>query len=67
MTGKHFRARDDQSLESIYTEIDQLERTKVEEKRYTRWGELSHWWLVAAFACLGMQTLLDATLLRKIP
>lgn len=65
--GKHYRARDENSLEGIYAEIDQLERTKVEEKRYTRWGELSHWWLVAAFICLGMQTLLDATLMRKIP
>lgn len=65
--GKHFRARDQESLEEIYAEIDELERTKVEEKRYTHWGELAQWWLVAAFVCLGLQTLLDATWLRKIP
>ena len=65
--GRHFRARDEGSLERIYSEIDKLERTKVEEKRYTHWGELAHWWLVAAFMCLGLQTLLDATWLRKIP
>ena len=65
--GKHFRAQDEESLERIYAEIDQLERTKVEEKRYTHWGELSQWWLVTAFVCLGLQTLLDATWLRKIP
>jgi len=65
--GKHFQARDEQSLARIYAEIDELERTKVEEKRYTYWGELSHGWLVVAFMALGLQTLLDATLLRKIP
>ncbi len=65
--GKHFRAQNEKSLEDIYAEIDQLERTEVEERRFVRWGELSHWWLVAAFVCLGVQTFLDATRLRKIP
>lgn len=65
--GKHFRAQGEESLEKIYAEIDQLERTEVEERRFVRRGELSRWWLVAAFACLGLQTFLDATRLRKIP
>lgn len=65
--GKHYRARDEASLARIYAKIDELERTKVEEKRYTHWGELSHWWLVVAFAALSLQTFLDATRLRKIP
>jgi Ca-activated chloride channel family protein len=65
--GKHFRAQNEKSLEKIYAEIDALERTEVEERRFVRWGELSHWWLVAAFVCLGVQTVLDATRLRKIP
>lgn len=65
--GKHFRAQDKESLEKIYAEIDELERTEVEERRFVHWGELSRWWLVAAFACIGLQTVLDATRLRKIP
>ena len=65
--GKHFRARDEESLEKIYAEIDELERTEVEERRFVHWGELAHWWLVAAFVCVGLQTFLDATRLRKIP
>jgi len=65
--GKHFRARDEESLERIYAEIDELERTEVEERRFVHWGELAHCWLVAAFVCVGLQTLLDATRLRKIP
>jgi len=65
--GKYFRARDENSLEEIYAEIDELERSEVEERRFVRWGELSHWWLLTAFACVGLQTFLDATRLRKIP
>ena len=65
--GQYFRAQDEKSLEEIYSEIDKLERTKVEERRFVRWGELSHGWLVAAFACIALMTSLDATRLRKIP
>ena len=65
--GKSFRAQDEKSLQEIYAEIDQLERTKVEERRFIRWGELSQGWLAAAFVCIGLQTFLDATRLRKIP
>ncbi len=65
--GKFFRATNAEALAHIYAEIDKLERTKVEEKRYTRWGELSHWWLVVAFGALALQTLLDHTVLRKTP
>jgi len=65
--GKHFHARDANALVEIYKEIDRLERTKTEERTFLRWGELSWPWLLAAFVCLSVQTLLDATWLRKIP
>ncbi len=65
--GKYFHATDRAALEQIYAEIDRLERTKTEEQSYVEWGELSWTWLLAAFVCLGVQTLLDATVLRKIP
>jgi len=65
--GKHYLARDREALRDVYAEIDQLERTKVEERTNLRWGELSHGWLLAAFACLSMQMFLDSTRLRKIP
>ncbi|MFH1745507.1 MAG: VWA domain-containing protein [Planctomycetota bacterium] len=66
-SGKHFRAHDQESLAGIYAEIDELERTKTEERSFVHWGELARPWLVAAFICLGLQTFLDATRLRKIP
>ncbi len=38
--GKYFRATDNNKLEAIYQEIDQLEKSKVEELRYYRYSEM---------------------------
>lgn len=65
--GRFFQARDANALTQIYAQIDELERTRVEEKRFVRYGELSWPFLMAAFALAGIQTLLDSTVLRKIP
>jgi len=65
--GKFFHATDARSLKEIYDEIDKLERTKVEERKFSLWDELALPWLVAAFMTLTLQSLLDATWLRKIP
>lgn len=65
--GKFYQATNNAALERIYAEIDKLERTKVEERRFVRWDELAPPWLAVAFAALCLQALLDATLLRKIP
>ncbi len=65
--GEHFRARDNAALRQIYERIDQLERTRTEEQHYVEWRDLAWPLLLTAFICLALQTLLDATLLRKIP
>lgn len=65
--GQFFHARNSRSLREIYRQIDKLERSRVEERRYLRWGELSRPLVLAAFAALSLQTLLAATLLRKVP
>ena len=54
-------------LDKSIAEIDGLERTRTEERRFVRWGELSRPWLLAAFACLFVQLFLDSTWLRRIP
>ena len=38
--GKYFRATDEESLRDVYSEIDNLERTEIEVKEYTRYREL---------------------------
>ena len=39
--GKYFRATDTDSLEKIYAEIDELEKTKVEARRFVDYRELA--------------------------
>ncbi len=65
--GKYYSATNAKELEQVYEDIDKLERTKTEAHRYVEWGELAWTWLAAAFVCLTVQTLLDATVLRKVP
>jgi len=65
--GRHFRAADPQALLKVYAQIDQLERSRVEERRFLRWSELNRPWLLAAFICVCGLVFLDSTWLRKIP
>ncbi len=65
--GRFYRADDSQTLLGVYEEIDRLERTRAEERRYVEWAELAAPWIVAALICLGLHALLDNTLLRKAP
>ena len=44
--GKFFRATDIQALESIYNEIDNLERSEIEVKEYTNYSEIYSWILL---------------------
>ena len=65
--GKYFRATDRESLESIYAEIDTLEKTEIEVKQYTRYGELFVRPLSLASLILLIEAGLSFTVLRKIP
>ncbi len=50
--GRYFRARDAAALDRITGEIDQLERTPVRTRVYTRYGELYRWPLGLALTLL---------------
>jgi Ca-activated chloride channel family protein len=75
--GRYFRATDTDSLEQIYAEIDQLERTKFEVNRYvdykelavqpiqTRYGQFPPL-LVVAFLALSLRLLLTQTVFRTL-
>jgi len=55
--GKYFRATDQTALTEIYNEIDQLERSEIEVKEFTRHREIYGWFLIPAFlAGLGIET-----------
>ena len=65
--GKYFRATDKAKLDEIYKEIDQLEKTRIEVREYTKRKE-EYWWF-AAFACLFllMEIYLRSTVFRNLP
>jgi len=56
--GRFWRARDAETLTSIYEEIDQLERTTRQDVRYTDWDDLYPWLLLPATILLALELLL---------
>ena len=65
--GKYFRATDRTSLEQIYAEIGELEKTKIEVKEYTRYKELFFPYVIAALGLVLLEIVLANTAFRKIP
>ncbi len=65
--GLYFRAEDTQGLQEIYDKINELERSTVEIKTFTRYTELALWFIVPAVILLALEMLLRRTLFRTIP
>jgi len=39
--GEYFRAKDTDTLQEVYARIDELEKTEIEQRQYTRYAELA--------------------------
>lgn len=76
-SGKYFRATDTESLEAIYDEIDQLEKTKVESQQFVDYRELAVQsarlggirvpaLLLVAMLLLAVRSMLQLTVLRQL-
>lgn len=65
--GQYFRATDNNKLKQIYEEIDQLEKSKIEVKHFSKKQEQYFWFALVGMLLLITETLLRYTLLRKIP
>ncbi|MBI5666155.1 MAG: VWA domain-containing protein [Nitrospirae bacterium] len=63
----YYRATDTKSLRNIYGEIDKIEKTPIEEKGYTEYKELFHYFLIPGLVLLIMEVVLKNTWLRRIP
>lgn len=64
--GQYFRATDNESLKQIYSEIDQLEKSKISVTEFSRRKE-EYWALAFAAGCLLLgEALLRNALLRSI-
>ncbi|MGE0158134.1 MAG: VWA domain-containing protein [Gemmatimonadales bacterium] len=65
--GRYFRATDTESLEAIWDEIDQLERTEIEVENYTQYEERFPLALAFGFLLLVTEVGLAQTVARKLP
>lgn len=63
--GKYFRATSNTKLEEIYTEINALEKTDIEEFKYTNYTELYRPWALWALGLFLLELLLRFTLFRS--
>lgn len=64
--GKYFRATDNAKLKAIYSEIDKMEKSIIEEKQYSRKAELFHPLAIAAFILLLLEFLLRNTVFKTV-
>ena len=64
--GEYFRATDNNSLKAIYQQIDQLEKTKIRVRDYSKRTEHFAPFLLAALLCLLMELLLRFFVLRTV-
>ncbi|NVB82156.1 MAG: VWA domain-containing protein [Kofleriaceae bacterium] len=65
--GQYFRATDNASLQHVYSAIDKLERTSLEEERFMEYEEYYPYFVVAAMSLVVIAMLLRGTVLRRLP
>lgn len=65
--GRYFRARDRESLQQIYNQIDKLEKSDVEVTSYKRYEERFIPFALVALAFFALEIILRLTVFRKFP
>lgn len=65
--GRYFRAKDNEGLKNIYSEIDKLEKSRIETSSISRYSEKFLPFVIAAAIFLLLEILLRLTLLKKFP
>jgi Ca-activated chloride channel family protein len=65
--GSYFRATDTQSLQRIFAEIDDLEKSEVEIQKVAQYRDIFPWFVLVGALLLTAETLLGQTLWRRLP
>jgi len=65
--GKYYRADNTERFQAIYAEIDKLEKTEKEIKKFAHHKELFGWAIAPGLGLVLLETLLRHTLLRRLP
>lgn len=64
--GIFYRAKNLETLDEVYAEIDKLEKTEIEMNRYTRYQEHAGNWVIAALLLLAAEQFLRLTKLERL-
>jgi Ca-activated chloride channel family protein len=65
--GKYYRADNSQRFQAIYAEIDKLEKTEAEVKKFSHHNELFAWVITPGLGLLLLEVLLRHTIWRRLP
>jgi len=65
--GKYYRADNTERFQAIYAEIDKLEKTEREIKKYAHHRELFAWAIAPGLGLVLLETLLRHTRFRRLP
>jgi len=65
--GQYFRAKRNAELDAIYSDIDQLERTKFNVRQYSKRTDLYEPFALAALVVFLLELLMRMLVLRRIP
>lgn len=65
--GQYFRATDNKSLETVYEEIDKLEKTEIDIAYFNDYSEEYLFFALLAFALIALELILKYTYLRINP
>ena len=63
--GKYFRATDNETLKEIYSDIDELEKTEIEEFKYYSVDEKFRYFLLPAIILIAFEMIMKLTILRS--
>ena len=65
--GKYYRATDNKTLQNVFRDIDNLEKTKVDVNQYTKYAELYRGWLGPAILLFVLAQIMSIFVLRRGP
>jgi Ca-activated chloride channel family protein len=65
--GKYFRATDRDELVSIYNQIDQMEKSRVQSETFVEYTERFAWFILPALGLFMLELGLSETVLRETP